>query len=152
MNTKKNETHAQIFALVAALILAAVLASGCSTPAVTGGMNDDSKPAVSYTNCIQVMTQYGAQYQCNAIGATTGTASSYNTYTGATTVPTTTVPTYTYPTYIYTYDAKRPAVATEKQLQDAYVDYLKTIDADSAAEMSAQWDAIVQAKLAEVGH
>jgi hypothetical protein len=121
---KHGETGTQIFALVAALILSAVLASGCSTPPVQGSVNTDNTPPVSYasySNCVQVMTAYGLQNQCYA-----------------TNTPTTT----SYSQYAYN-KAGFAAGVTEDNMQDSYKAYLATLDEGSIKELNAKWDAIV---------
>jgi hypothetical protein len=121
LNAKKtNETGTQIIAVVAALILAAVLASGCSTPPVQGSVNRNDLPAVSYTNCVQVMTNYGLQNQCYATG--TQNANSYSQYT-------------------YTRTGYAKAVSEEAK-QESYKAYLASLEPAALSELNAQWDAL----------
>ena len=127
-----NKGHNEYFAVLAAIILAAVLASGCSTPAQTGNLYQHETQPVSYTNlssssasqayyqCTNVLTQYGYQQQCYQVAAPY--ASSYSQYT---------------------YSKTGFAKVSEEQKAAAYADYLSTLDEDSASEMKAQFDALI---------
>lgn len=122
MNTEKKDTSTQIIALVAALIIAAVMASGCSVAPVQGDtINPNNNAGVSYTNCVNVLTQYGTQQQCYAVGSNTVT--SYNGYT---------TPTVT--SYYLTSGA---------ELSKSYEDYLAQVNPEDLAALNAQWDALV---------
>ncbi len=120
---KHGETGTQIFALVAALILAAVLASGCSTPPVSGSVNTNQTPPVSYASfvhCVQVMTDYGMQNQCYATN--TSATSSYSQYT---------------------YNKAGVTVGvTEANMQASYKAYLASLDESSIKELNAKWDEV----------
>lgn len=140
-----NEKHTQIFALVAALILAAVLASGCSTQPAddstgkTYSSSSSSGSTIDYTNlsssgststasssyirCVNVMTAYGQQTQCYQVSGLT--ASSYDQYVNS--------------------KVGFAKGVSQENLQQGYVAYLSSLDADAAADMQAQYDAIVAA-------
>ena len=141
-----NNNQSHFFALLAALILSAVLASGCSTqapdallysqtpqnqsyPTATytgssaGSGTTSTSAASSYIQCVNVMTAYGLQQQCYQVS--NPSAVSYNQY-GYSTVG----------------FAKG---ISQANMQQAYVSYLSSIDANAAADMKAQYDAIIAA-------
>lgn len=134
---KNGSTQSQVFALAAALILAAVLASGCSSPPVQGNTFANQTPAATsyypqtgtvpvaqaYYNCVNVMTAYGLQQQCYQVQ--TPYVTSYSQYS-----------------YAKTAFAKG---VTDEMKQQAYASYLASVDAAAAADVKAQYDAIVAA-------
>ncbi len=131
-----NKGHNEYIAVLVAIILAAVLASGCSTPAQTGnayqhetqpvsypvpaGATAASTASQSYYQCMNVLTQYGYQQQCYQVS---------NPYATS----------YTQYTYAKTGFAK----VTDEQKAAAYADYLSSLDDAAAADMKAQYDALI---------
>lgn len=111
----------QVFALVAALILAAILSTGCSVAPVQGNTIDrNDNASVSYANCVNVLTAYGTQQVCNTVGGSV--AQSYNTYT---------------------YSTTNKKGFAKVDLAGAYQSYLDALDSESQANLSAQFDALV---------
>jgi hypothetical protein len=131
-----NKGYNEYFAVIAAILLAAVLASGCSTPAQTGNLRDQDSapisyvtptsastqtPAQSYYQCMNVLTQYGLQQQCYQV-------SNANTNS--------------YAQYTYSKLGFAKSVSEESK-QVAYAAYLSAIDKSAAADMKAQYDALI---------
>ena len=131
------------FAVLVAVLIAAVLSTGCSTPAQTGNLRDLSSetvsyatpasansgafgsisqtPAQSYYQCMNVLTQYGLQQQCFQVSnASTNSYAQYN----------------------YSKAGFAKGISEETR-QSAYAAYLSAIDRSAAADMKAQFDALV---------
>lgn len=132
-----NKRHNDYFAVIAAMILAALLASGCSTPAQTGNMYEGETSTLnwdygsgstssgstsqSYYQCMNVLTQYGMQQQCYQVSSPY--ANSYSQYT-------------------YSKVGFAKGISEEAKVK-AYADYLASLDAQTSAEMKAQYDALI---------
>ncbi len=129
MNSKsKNagQTQIQIFAVIFALVFSALLASGCSTSAVSGNSVDASSESSSgYTRCVQVMTPQGRAYQCNTVS--TAATTSYDRYT-------------------YTKSALTSKVSETTEMQAAYKAYLSTLSSAELEAMNTQWAALASSK------
>jgi hypothetical protein len=135
----KRKRHNEYFAVLFALILAAVLASGCSTPAQTGNLYEGETPAMtsyssygsgsygsssaaqSYLQCVNVLTQYGVQQQCYQVSSPYATS---------------------YPQYTYSKTGFAKGLGDEMKAQ-AYAAYLSSLDDQAAADLKAQYDALV---------
>lgn len=143
----KRKRHNEYFAVLFALILAAVLASGCSTPAQTGNLYEGETPAVisnssygnsygsgsygsssaaqSYLQCVNVLTQYGVQQQCYQVSSPYATS---------------------YPQYTYSKTGFAKGLGEEMKEEmkaQAYAAYLSSLDDQAAADLKAQYDALV---------
>lgn len=128
-----NKRHNEYLVVLIALILAAVLASGCSTPAQTGNLYDGAPPtttsydtsstAQSYYQCVNVLTQYGVQQQCYQVS---------NPYAAS------------YSQYTYSKAGFAKGLGEETKAQ-AYAAYLSSLDAQAASDLKAQYDALIAA-------
>lgn len=120
-STGQNErTSTQVFAVLVTIALSALLASGCSTPGVSGN-SVDQPSTTSYANCMRVMTSQGVTtYQCDTVS--TYNTASYARYTTTKTAPASKV--------------------SAGEMQQAYATYLSSLSPEALAEMNAQWDAL----------
>lgn len=119
-NQSGERTSTQVFALIAALAISMMLASGCSTPVVSGN-SVDTKTSDAFVNCVLVLTPQGRQYQC------------YSVTTAGTTPATTSYTRYTYSKTGLT------SKVSETEMQASYEAYLSTLSADQKEDLSAQW-------------
>ena len=123
MEFKSERTSSQVFAILITIALSALLASGCSTPPVSGNTVDNNTTSSSYSNCVRLLTAQGVQYQCNMIS--TPNTTSYNRYT-------------------FTTSGLTGKVGTA-EMETAYKAYLAGLDEASAESLKAQWDALAAA-------
>lgn len=125
--TKKQErTSTQVFALLAALALSALLASGCSTPVVSGNTAESSQS--SYGTCLRVLTPQGRGTQCDTVTNPYGVFS-YSQYT------------YSKSSLTVSKSSLTSQVGS-KEMEAAYEAYLQSLDPDVRNELNEQWEAL----------